>query len=79
MVPLMVVASSAEGPASSGSVPTMAMNTIAKRPTHACLQQQIMTSSGKHMRSVCVSMQQPQQEVMECQDVHCREANLGCV
>jgi hypothetical protein len=40
MVPLMVVASKAEGPASSGSVPTIAMNTMAARPTQACLQQQ---------------------------------------
>jgi hypothetical protein len=52
MVPLMVVASSAEGPASSGSVPTMAMNTMAMRPTHACLQQQ---QQQQQQRKLCIN------------------------
>ncbi len=36
-VPLTVVASRVEGLAMSGSVPTMAMTTMAMRPAHACL------------------------------------------
>jgi hypothetical protein len=50
MVPLMVVASSAEGPASNGSVPTIAMNTMAMRPTHACLQQQQQQQQQVYIR-----------------------------
>jgi hypothetical protein len=37
MVPLMVVASRAEGPARRGSRPTTAINTMARRPAQACL------------------------------------------
>lgn len=37
MVPEIVVASRAEGPASRGSVPTTAMKNMAMRPAHACL------------------------------------------
>jgi hypothetical protein len=52
----MVVASSAEGPASSGSVPTMAMNTMAMRPTHACLQQQQQQQRRRRrqQRQLCI-------------------------
>jgi len=62
MVPLMVVASRAEGPAIRGRMPTTAMKMIAIRPTQACLQHDMTQHStaveSKPLGSVFAAKQQ---------------------